>query len=117
MGLLIKLQNGDTALKSLKFGKDRPGGGDSGQPYITGSLINDPLLEDVAPVVSGLQHKDFLLRGGINAPVNAADDVKRLTSYMFDTKSPSGLLFIAKQNLLSRTAPKTEKSGIINEGL
>jgi len=34
MGLLIKLENGDTSLKSLKFGKDRIGGGDSGQPYI-----------------------------------------------------------------------------------
>ena len=31
MGLLIKLKNGDTSLKSLKFGNDRPGGGDSGQ--------------------------------------------------------------------------------------
>ena len=34
MGLLIKLNNGDTSLKSLKFGNDRPGGGDSGQPFI-----------------------------------------------------------------------------------
>ena len=32
MGLLIKLQDGDTALKSLKFGNDRPGGGSSNQP-------------------------------------------------------------------------------------
>ena len=38
MGLLIKLQDGDTQLKSLKFGKDRPGGGDSGQPFIKTSI-------------------------------------------------------------------------------
>ena len=38
MSLLIKLNNGDTLLKSLKFGKDRPGGGDSGQPYIQTSI-------------------------------------------------------------------------------
>jgi len=114
MGLLIKLQNGDTALKSLKFGKDRPGGGDSGQPYIQDPILDNPLPES----------KDFLLRGGLNAPINAAEDVVRLTKYMFDLKSPSGLLFIAKQNLLSRTAPKTQTStgiayagGAINGGI
>jgi hypothetical protein len=100
MGLLIKLQNGDTALKSLKFGKDRPGGGDSGQPY-----IQKPIDK-----VSSPANTDFILRGGINAPLNAAEDVARLTKYMFNPKSPSGLLFIAKQNLLSRVAPKTETS-------
>ena len=31
MGLLAKLKNGDTDLKSLRFGNDRPSGGDSGQ--------------------------------------------------------------------------------------
>ena len=108
MGLLIKLQNGDTALKSLKFGNDRPGGGDSGQPYIQDPLLDNPLPES----------KDFLLRGGLNAPLNAAEDVARLTKYMFDLKSPSGLLFIAKQNLLSRTAVRTEQAGgIVNEGI
>jgi hypothetical protein len=114
MGLLIKLQNGDTALKSLKFGNDRPGGGDSGQPYIKDPILDNPLPES----------KDFLLRGGLNAPIDAAQDVIRLTKYMFDPKSPSGLLFTAKQNLLSRTAPKTEASkgigyagGALNEGV
>ena len=34
-----------------------------------------------------------------------------------DTKSPNGLLFIAKQQLLSRTAPRTQTSGILNEGV
>jgi hypothetical protein len=100
MGLLIKLQNGDTALKSLKFGKDRPGGGDSGQPY-----IKNPILDNIVP-----ESEDFLLRGGLNAPTDAAEDVVRLTKYMFDLKSPSGLLFTAKQNLLSRVSPKTEAS-------
>ena len=114
MGLLIKLQNGDTSLKSLKFGNDRPGGGDSGQPYIKDPILDNPLPES----------KDFLLRGGLNAPIDSAQDVVRLTKYMFDLKSPSGLLFTAKQNLLSRTAPKTEASkgigyagGALNEGV
>ena len=103
MGLLIKLENGDTSLKSLKFGKDRIGGGDSGQPY-----IQTPIDGESGISTSG--NTDFLLRGGIQAPLNAAKDVARLTKYMFSTKSPNGLLFIAKQNLLSRVSPKTEAS-------
>ena len=103
MGLLIKLENGDTSLKSLKFGKDRIGGGDSGQPY-----IQTPIDGESGISTSG--NTDFLLRGGVQAPLNAAKDVARLTKYMFSTKSPSGLLFIAKQNLLSRVSPKTEAS-------
>jgi hypothetical protein len=103
MGLLIKLENGDTSLKSLKFGKDRSGGGDSGQPY-----IQTPINGESGISTSG--NTDFLLRGGIQAPSRAVDDVARLTKYMFSTKSPSGLLFIAKQNLLSRVSPKTESS-------
>ena len=115
MGLLIKLQNGDTQLKSLKFGSDRLGGGDSGQPYIQKSVDTEP-GQDAGT--------DFLLRGGINAPADALTDVKRLTKYMFDLKSPSGGLFIAKQNLLSRVSPKTEASkgaayagGALNNGV
>lgn len=113
MGLLIKLQNGDTALKSLKFGQDRPGGGNSGQPY-----IQNPIIE--SPGALGQWDNDFLLRGGLKAPISAAEDVARLTKYMFDFRSPKGLLFAAKQNLLSLTAPKTETSSPvhpINEGI
>jgi len=115
MGLLIKLQNGDTQLKSLKFGSDRLGGGDSGQPYIQTSVDTEP-GQDAGT--------DFLLRGGINAPADALTDVKRLTKYMFDLKSPSGGLFVVKQNLLSRVSPKTEASkglgyafGALNNGV
>jgi hypothetical protein len=116
MGLLIKLQNGDTQLKSLKFGKDRPSGGDSNQPYIKKGLINDSLNPTL--------YNDFILRGGILAPLSAAEDVVRLTKYFADIKNPTGLLFAAKQNLLSRTGTKTESSkgigyagGALNEGV
>ena len=101
MGLFSKLQNGDTVLKSLKFGNDRPGGGNSGQPY-----IQSPIDKPDTPVLNS----DFLLRGGISAPLNAADDTIRLTKYFFDLKSPLGLLFTAKQNLLSRTAVNKSRS-------
>ena len=38
MGLLLKLKNGDTTLKSLRYGNDRPGGGDSGQPFMKSKI-------------------------------------------------------------------------------
>jgi hypothetical protein len=92
-----------TDLKSLGFGKDRPGGGSSNQPYIQTQIPDD----DKQGIPS---NKDFLLRGGLSAPINAAKDVSRLTQMFFDLKDPSGLLFTAKENLLSRTSVKTEAS-------
>lgn len=115
MGLLLKLKNGETQLKSLKYGKDRLGGGDSGQPYIQKSIDTEP-GKGSGP--------DFILRGGFNAIPDALTDVKRLTKYLFDPKSISGGLFVAKQNLLSRISPKTETSkgpayagGALNNGV
>jgi hypothetical protein len=94
-----------TDLKSLKFGNppasDRPGSGNSNQPY-----IKDPIDASVAP-----QNEDFLLRGGLNAPLDAANDVVRLTKFFGDLKSPRGVLFVAKQNILSRIGAATQASG------
>ena len=116
MGLLLKLNNGDTQFKSLKFGKDRPGGGESKQPYIKKGLIND--------TVNPSLYNDFIVRGGILAPVSALEDIARLTKYFADINNPSGILFAAKQNILSRTGTKTEASkgigyanGALNEGV
>lgn len=80
-----------TNLKSLKFGKDRAGGGSSNQPYIVSEIPNS----------LGNQNTDFILRGGILSPILAAYDALRLSKYFFDLKSPSGFLFTAKQNVLS----------------
>ena len=106
MGLLIKLLNGDTNLKSLKFGKDQLGGADSNQPF-----IQTPIGEPEQP---GFASSDSILRGGITAPIHAAIDVVRLTKYF---TTPGGLGFVAKQNLLSRAAVKTEVGGFLNEGV
>jgi hypothetical protein len=95
-------------MKSLKFGQDRIGGGSSNEPYIKTS-IPDQISE------FGFLNEDFLLRGGSKAITNSATDVIRLGKYFADFKNPSGLLFIAKQNLLSRTAVRTQASGILNE--
>ena len=112
---LINLQ---TDLKSLKYSKDRPDGGYSGQPYIQTS-INPDSEDGIEEFLNSTpDSKDFILRGGLRAPLSAANDDIRLSKYFTDFKSPSGFLFIAKQNLLSRTAVQTQSSrGPINEGV
>ena len=102
-----------TDLKSLRFGKDRKGGGNSGQPYIKTGIPETPFEEAIA---SPIGVNDFLLRGGLNAVTDTAEDVLRLGKMFLNPKNPSGLLFAAKQNLLSRTAVRTQTSGILNEG-
>ena len=97
-----------TDLKSLRYGNDRVYGGNSGQPYITNNIP-----DDISPYIGTT---DFLLRGGINIVRDSATDVLRLGKMFADIKSPNGLLFIAKQQLLSRTSVRTQTSGILNEG-
>jgi hypothetical protein len=94
-----------TDFKSLKYGKDTPGGGWSGQPYIQ-SKIPDGLSP---------KSPDFLLRNGYLSPLDSIEDVKRLTKMFGDLKSPNGLFFIAKQNVLSNSAVRTQTSGVQNE--
>ena len=114
-----------TALNKLKWGGDRFNAGitdGSNQPYIRrdipGVNVNDPnptLFNDGGNLPAKTGH-DFLLRDGFMAPVEAARDVSRLTQMLFDTRTPNGFEFIAKQNLLSRTAVKTEASYGIGYG-
>ena len=107
-----------TDLTSLPWGGDRRDGGSSNEPYnrtdIPQGLSSDNLPNN-AP--------DFILRNGLRGVTTAAEDVGRLTKMFFDTKSPKGLQFTVKQNLLSRTSVKTEASkgpayfgGALNQG-
>ena len=93
-----------TNLKSLKYGNDRPGGGDSGQPYIKKPLYADP---NKIPVGNGV----------VLASIHTLEDVSRLTKMFFDLKSPNGYLFTLNQNLLSRTGVKTQVPGLLNDGV
>jgi len=103
--------------RTIPFGRDRVGGKDSNQPYIKKGLLN----------ISGKDssfYNDFTIRGGILAPLHAAEDVLRLTKFFADIKNPKGLLFLAKENILSRIGTKTEASkgigyagGGLNEGV
>jgi hypothetical protein len=108
---LINLQ---TNLKSLKFGKDRPGGGSSKQPYIQKPISDNPQ--------GNTGGTDFILRGGLKAPQRALEDVARLTKYIAD--GSKGILYTAKENLLSRMSVGTEASkgpayaaGTLNAGV
>lgn len=87
-----------TDLKSLRYGKDRPFGGSSNQPYITRDIeVNDS-------EVGRTGGPDFLLRGGTLVPRRVGNDVSRMTQMLFDLKSPNGPLFTAKQNVLALTS-------------
>ena len=114
-----------TDFRSLKFGlgqaSDKPGGGYSNQPYVVKPI---PDYDEDASNIFNTGGPDSLLRGGLMAPIKAIDDVSRLTKMFFDLKSPNGLLFTAKQNILSRNSVKTEASkglgtagGTVNQGL
>jgi hypothetical protein len=98
MPALIDLK---TNLKSLGYGSDRPDGGSSNQPYITTPIPEE--REQTSP--------DFLLRNGYLNAVNSLDDVERIGKWFIDLKSPSGLLFLAKQELLERQNPKLVNVG------
>ena len=112
----MSLVNLTTNLKSLRYGRDRQGGGDSGQPYIT-----TPIPESIGVDKFGLNntgYSDFLLRGGTLLAKNTVDDVSRLTKMFIDTKSPNGIFFTAKQLMLSRSNVKTQASPIaFNNGI
>ena len=93
-----------TDLKSLKYGADRPGGGDSGQPYIK---------VDINTVDRGFNRlrmtkfDDGLVRGGTVGAINASVvDTLRVGKFLKDF--PKGPLFIVKQVGLQLSNPQLE---------
>ena len=93
-----------TDLKSLRYGQDRIGGGNSKEPFITKSINSTP---------GDTGGPDFLLRA--NTLQHVGDDASRMVKYLTSSK---GLQFVAKQNLLSRSAVRAQASnGPINDGV
>ena len=95
-----------TDLKSLKYGHDTPGGGDSGQPYIK---------TDIEKADTGFNRfrltrfDDGLIRGGIIGTINASVvDTLRIGKFFVDF--PKGPLFLAKQVGLQLTNPRIESA-------
>ena len=87
-----------TNLKSLRYGKDRPGGGSSNQPFIQTSLKNS---FDLSVAELGQTGGNFIIRGGTYAATHSAKDVSRLTKLF--TESIIGSSFMAKQEALALT--------------
>lgn len=98
MGLI----NLKTNLKSLKYGKDRIGGGYSQQP-----LIQTPIPDGFSSV------------GNVTATLaqKVVDDVSRITQLFFSGKTVQGPLFAIKQNYLSKLGTKTQANLRPNEGI
>jgi hypothetical protein len=89
---------GKFSQKSIKYGRDRRGNGDSGQPYIT-TPIPLRLAQSIAD--------DGLVRGGITTADRASQiDTERINRFLKD--KPRGPLFIQRQVKLQFSNPKLE---------
>ena len=111
-GLEERLVTQGTVWRDLKFGKDRPGGGSSKEPFVNRNTL--PPVVAQSPDIGLLGgNTDFLLRAGTLK--RSADDVSRMTQLLLTTGK--GVAFTAKQNLLSRTNVKTQAKSIgLNQG-
>jgi len=103
-----------TDLTSLKFGKDRPGGGSSKQPFIVKDIPGkdksflDQIQDDREKSQFGFSvANDFGLRGGFLRPGAAKDDVERILKLYTERNSP-GTIFQAKQVALGLLANPLE---------
>jgi len=98
-------------LTNLKFGNDRPGGGNSGLPYIKTYLPqNDGAAAQLA-IAAGKYSIDFPIRGGAKAATDAVTDTLRITKFFGDLQR--GPFFIAKQIGLQLSNPRTEVGDVL----
>ena len=112
----------DTTLKSLKYGFDQLGGGDSGQPYITtdisdpnltnlnlargglGSILREAGISPIITINNKIGKDDGFVRGGFLGAANAGIvDTVRIGSWIINNP-----LWIAKQVGLQLSNPKLE---------
>ena len=79
-----------TNLKSLRYGHDQKGGGDSGQPF-----VQIPINSRAADALSRLSvGPDFPIRGGSLAANSAELDRFRISKFL---KTNNGKLFLISQ--------------------
>jgi hypothetical protein len=118
----------DTTLKSLKYGFDQLGGGDSGQPYITtdisdpnltnlnlargglGSILREAGISPIITINNKIGKDGGFVRGGFLGAANAGIvDTVRIGSWIINNP-----LWIAKQVGLQLSNPKLEvRKGIL----
>jgi hypothetical protein len=98
-----------TALRELKYEKDLPGGGSSGEPYITQKL--PPAYQQQYEGENIWLSDSGLIRGGFTgAAVASSRDFLRIGKFLKD--APRGPLFIAKQIGLQLSNPQLETTGV-----
>lgn len=111
----MPLINFKTNLTSLRFGMDRPGGGDSGQPFIQAPIDNVNAPADFKDFYQlNRTSLDYPIRGGaISSLVTgayttkaAAIDADRIKKFF--KNEPQGTAFINKQKGLQLSNPRTQ---------
>ena len=95
---------GNIVTKNLPYGKDRPGGGDSGLPYITrkpGERWSPDNADD-----------GFIRFGAVGSAARTAADIERITKFFAD--APRGPIFLSKQVglQLCNVAPEQRKGSV-----
>jgi len=101
-----------TDLKSLRFGRDVPGGGTSQYTQHVLQPLTPKYKDSFGLPTEELGQTggpDFILRGGKYAVLGSAKDVSRLTRLFVDT--PVGLSFTTKQNILGLTGQDYSAGG------
>jgi len=114
----MPLINFKTDLTSLRFGGDRPGGGDSGQPYVQFPIDNNDTPNSIKRFYqTNRTALDFPVRGGAitqllngltggSAIITSTIDRERIQKFFKD--SPRGTAFIEKQLGLQLTNPRIQ---------
>jgi len=98
-------------LTNLKFGNDRPGGGNSGLPYIKTYLPQNDTAAQQLAFAAGKYSIDFPIRGGAKAVTDKVTDTLRITKFFGDLQR--GPFFIAKQVGLQLSNPRTEVGNVL----
>src|SRR6056300_875006 len=98
----MALINLKTDLKSLKYGRDTTGGGDSKQP-----LVKTAIPENFAEI-GNTGGFDSTLRGGSLIGTAVVNDTIRIGKLINTARTFQGASFKSKMNLLSRTNVKTQ---------
>jgi hypothetical protein len=94
-----------TNLRSLQYGNDTIGGGNSGEPYITTAI--PPALQQQVDSTNIWNSDSGLIRGGfVGATRASVTDFVRIGKFLRD--SPRGPLFIIKQVGLQLSNPQLE---------
>ena len=67
-----------TDLTSLRFGRDRPGGGSSGEPFVQDKSLKRRIAEDGIETLGNTGGSDLFIRGGGKVGPSTEKDLERL---------------------------------------